>query len=138
MLLCFLAAWPVNTLKAYRARTARGTSLGFMLIVEIGYLCGLASKFLAGSVNFVAAFYVINICVVGVNIGLYFRNRMLDSGRACRRWLLHPNKGSRPRRGRFRTGFLASSWSMTWILRSTAPNITFFNAYYSNAPQWKP
>ncbi len=84
MLLCFLAAWPVSTVKAYRARTAKGTSLGFMLIVEAGYLCGLASKFISGNVNFVAAFYVINICVVGANVALYFRNRRIDSSSETR------------------------------------------------------
>ena len=38
MLLCFAAAWPANIYKAYRARTTLGTSLPFMLIVELGYV----------------------------------------------------------------------------------------------------
>ena len=41
MLLCFAAAWPANIYKAYKARTTVGTSLPFMVIVEIGYVCGM-------------------------------------------------------------------------------------------------
>ena len=78
MLLCFLAAWPVATVKSYRARTARGTSLGFMLIVELGYACGIASKFADGSVTYVVAFYAVNFAVVALNILIYVRNRAID------------------------------------------------------------
>ena len=33
MLLCFAAAWPFNIAKAYRSRTAKGTSIGFMAVI---------------------------------------------------------------------------------------------------------
>ena len=62
MLLCFAAAWPANIYKAYRARTTLGTSLPFMVIVEIGYVCGMLNKvvndevFVEGVFNYVMAF----------------------------------------------------------------------------------
>ncbi len=81
MLLCFLAAWPISAVRAYRSGTARGTSLMFMLVIEAGYVCGMAGKICSGSVNFVLFFYAVNFCVVMVNIALYFRNRKLDAVR---------------------------------------------------------
>ena len=37
MVLCFGASWPFNVIRAYKARTAKGTSLLFTLLIEIGY-----------------------------------------------------------------------------------------------------
>ncbi len=85
MLLCFGASWPINLSKAIRARTAKGTSLLFFLTIEFGYLCGIAAKVIAGNINYVLAFYVLNILVVGANIAVYFRNRRIDRAAAERR-----------------------------------------------------
>ena len=78
MLLCFGASWPINLLKAIKAGTAKGTSLPFFLLIEFGYLCGIAAKILSGNITYVMAFYVLNIAVVGANIVVYFRNCRLD------------------------------------------------------------
>ena len=78
MLLCFGASWPINLMKALKARTAKGTSLQFLCMIEIGYLCGILSKFTGGNVNYVLFFYFLNIFVVGLNIVAFFRNRKLD------------------------------------------------------------
>ena len=78
MLLCFGASWPINLSKAVRARTAKGTSLPFFLLIEFGYFCGIAAKIISGRVNYVLFFYVLNILVVGANIAVYFRNRRID------------------------------------------------------------
>ena len=78
MLLCFAAAWPVSILKSIRARTSKGKSLGFMLILIIGYLFGIANKFAIDSVNYVVVFYVINIILVSTDVALWFRNHRLD------------------------------------------------------------
>ena len=80
MLICFGCSWPLNALKAYRARTAKGTSLPFLSLIEIGYACGIFSK-LTNSDGFhwyVLFFYVLNFCFVGAAILVYFRNRKLD------------------------------------------------------------
>ena len=87
MLLCVAAAWPANIWKAWNARTALGTSLPFMLIVEVGYVCGILNKavndqlFVDGVFNYVVAFYILDICLVLTGILIYFRNRAIDRSR---------------------------------------------------------
>ena len=84
MLLCFAAAWPANIYKAYRARTTVGTSLPFMVIVEIGYVCGMLNKvindevFVDGTFNYVMAFYNFDFILVMIGIIVYFRNMAID------------------------------------------------------------
>ena len=84
MLLCFAAAWPANIYKAYRARTTLGTSLPFMVIVEIGYVCGMLNKvvndevFVEGVFNYVMAFYIFDFVLVLIGIIVYFRNMAID------------------------------------------------------------
>ncbi|MCQ2085260.1 MAG: hypothetical protein MJZ21_03835 [archaeon] len=82
MLLCFAASWPFNIRKSYKSRTALGKSIAFEIIIEIGYFCGIAAKFLNDKVDFVIAFYVLDICLVATDMVLYFRNRKLDRLRA--------------------------------------------------------
>lgn len=82
MLLGFASAWPFNIIRAYRARTAAGTSLYFMLVIEFAYVCGMLSKIVADNVTYVFAFYVLDFALVAVAIGLYFRNKRLDKGRS--------------------------------------------------------
>ena len=78
MLLCFGASWPINLMKALKARTAKGTSLPFLCMIEAGYICGILSKITGNNVNYVLFFYFLNIFVVALNIVAYFRNRRLD------------------------------------------------------------
>ncbi len=82
MMLCFAVAWPFNILRAYRARTAMGTSLPFMLIIEVGYILGILNKIVRDDVNYVVAFYILDITLVAIALALYARNRRLDSLRA--------------------------------------------------------
>lgn len=51
MLICFGVSWPVNAYKSYKARTAVGTSAVFLTLVTIGYLFGIAAKFIGNNVN---------------------------------------------------------------------------------------
>lgn len=83
MVLCFGAAWPASIVRSYRARTARGKSLAFLAIIELGYVAGILSKLLGGSVTYVLFFYVLNFLMVLADILLYFRNRSLDRKRAA-------------------------------------------------------
>lgn len=78
MLLAFGFAWPASIMKSVRARTARGKSIAFLLIVAFGYCCGIGAKFASGKVNYVMIFYLINLLAVGIDTSLYFRNRNLD------------------------------------------------------------
>lgn len=85
MILCFGASWPFNVAKSYRARTAKGKSLLFLILIEVGYIAGIAAKltnpvYMAafGEKWYVLFFYVLNFTMVGVDVVLYFRNKRLD------------------------------------------------------------
>ena len=78
MLVCFGLSWPINVLKAYRARTAKATSLPFILLIFTGYIAGIAAKVVSHQINYVVVVYLINIAIVFLNIVVYFRNTALD------------------------------------------------------------
>lgn len=78
MLICFGFSWPLNVLKAYKARTAKGTSLPFILLIITGYIAGIIAKFLNHSVGYVLVVYFLNLAIVTTNLMVYFRNRALD------------------------------------------------------------
>lgn len=78
MLICFGLSWPLNVIKAYRARTARGTSLPFILLIITGYIAGITAKLVTGQVNYVLIVYLLNLAIVSVNVLVYFRNVSLD------------------------------------------------------------
>lgn len=81
MLLCFAASWPFNIHRSWVSRTAVGKSIMFEIIVEIGYVCGIGSHIANDEINSVIAFYVLDIILVAIDMGLYFRNRKLDAER---------------------------------------------------------
>lgn len=78
MLICFGISWPLNLVKAYKARTAKGTSLAFILLIITGYLAGIAAKLVSGNINYVLAAYLFNLVAVSLNLAVYFRNASLD------------------------------------------------------------
>ena len=85
MILCFGASWPFNVYKSYRARTAKGKSLLFLILIEMGYIAGIASKFMNptymaafGEKWYVLFFYFLNFAMVGTDVILYVRNKRLD------------------------------------------------------------
>lgn len=88
MVVAFGASWPANVLKSYRARSAKGKSIVFLLFIFFGYIAGIISKFLNESYMasfstkwYVLVFYFINIAMVGADLCLYVRNTMLDKKR---------------------------------------------------------
>ena len=85
MILSFGASWPMNVMKSYKARTTKGKSLGFLVLIFFGYIAGIISKllntaYMADFSNkwYVLFFYVLNLCMVGVDLLLYARNYKLD------------------------------------------------------------
>lgn len=79
MVVTFGVSWPMNVMKSYRARTTQGKSLSFLVLIFIGYICGIASKLLAPEFKwYVMFFYVLNLCMVGMDLCLYVRNYRLD------------------------------------------------------------
>lgn len=81
MLLCFGFSWPLNVIKAYRAKTAKGTSLPFILLIITGYIAGISAKLISGQINYVLIAYVLNLAIVSLNVIVYFRNTTLDKKR---------------------------------------------------------
>ena len=85
MILCFGASWPFNVYKSYHARTAKGKSLLFLLLIITGYVAGITSKFMnpvymaeIGEKWYVLFFYFLNLVMVTTDLVLYFRNKRLD------------------------------------------------------------
>ena len=70
MLVCFGLSWPLNVIKAYKARTAKGTSLPFILLIITGYVAGITAKIIAGQINYVWIVYLINLAIVSLNIAV--------------------------------------------------------------------
>lgn len=86
MILLFGASWPMNVMKSYKARSAKGKSISFLILIFVGYIAGIASKFTNeaymasfSSKWYVLVFYFINLTMVGTDILLYVRNRRLDA-----------------------------------------------------------
>ena len=88
MIVSFGASWPMNVMKSYKARTAKGKSLAFLLLILFGYVAGIASKFMNEAYMasfaekwYVLVFYIINFLMVGADICMYIRNYRLDQKR---------------------------------------------------------
>lgn len=81
MLVCFGFSWPLNVIKAYKAKTAKGTSLPFILLIIAGYISGISAKIISGQINYVLVAYILNLAIVSLNIVVYFRNISLDKKR---------------------------------------------------------
>ena len=83
MIVCFGLSWPINISKLLKSRTAKGTSVLFYYFIDIGYVAGIAAKFIKlsqgiGTPFYVWFFYVLNFVMVSADLVLYFRNRALD------------------------------------------------------------
>ena len=79
MLICFGLSWPLNLVKSIKAKTAKATSLKFLILIFVGYICGIVAKFISGSINYVLIVYFLNLAVVGANLVVYFINKKHDS-----------------------------------------------------------
>ena len=74
----------MNAYKAAKARTAAGTSWQFILLITLGYVAGIAAKFVSGQINWVLAVYFLNMIAIAANWIVYFRNVKLDAVAAGR------------------------------------------------------
>ena len=85
MIVSFGFSWPLNVLKSYRARTTKGKSLSFLLLILFGYIAGITSKFVNEEYMnhfaekwYVLFFYVLNFIMVSADLAMYIRNRKID------------------------------------------------------------
>ena len=88
MVVSFGASWPLNVMKSYKARTAKGKSISFLCLIFFGYIAGIASKLMNEAYMaafsekwYVLFFYVLNAVMVSIDLCLYFRNKKLDAQR---------------------------------------------------------
>ena len=85
MIVSFGVSWPLNVIKSYKARTTKGKSLAFLLLIFFGYIAGIASKLVNPAYMdniaakwYVLFFYVLNFVMVGLDLCMYARNYKLD------------------------------------------------------------
>jgi uncharacterized protein with PQ loop repeat len=71
MLLCFGCAWPTSIYKSIKSKSTKGKSLFFLIIILLGYISGIIHK-LMYSRDIVMALYILNACMVIVDMVLYF------------------------------------------------------------------
>lgn len=85
MIISFGASWPLNVIKSYKVRTAKGKSIGFLCLILAGYIVGIAGKLInkeymshLASNWYILFFYILNFIMVFMDFLLYFRNKNLD------------------------------------------------------------
>lgn len=88
MLVCFGFSWPINVIKAFRARTTKGKSVIFICLILLGYVAGITSKFINPTFDYskkwyVLFFYFLNFIMVSLDLIMYFRNLRLDKKRVA-------------------------------------------------------
>jgi hypothetical protein len=83
MLLCFGTSWPISIAKALRTHVVAGKSPLFMILIIIGYACGVTHKVLY-AYNWVTYLYVLNMVMVSVDLALYLHYTRASGGQASR------------------------------------------------------
>ncbi len=76
MLVLFGCSWPNNIIKSLRTKSSRGKSLLFLILIDLGYVCGILAKLISGSFKwYVLAVYILNLVMVSTDMILYFYYR---------------------------------------------------------------
>ena len=87
MVISFGVSWPMNIIRAYKAKTAKGTSIIFLGLVEFGYISSIIWKLLTGDMQalfggdftkYGCFFYLLNAIMIFIAILIYFKNKTLD------------------------------------------------------------
>ncbi|HRF36698.1 MAG TPA: hypothetical protein PLZ09_05315 [Clostridia bacterium] len=97
MLVCFGCSWPISVYKSIKIRTSVGKSAVFNILLIVGYIAGIVSKFLKmepfmianaadglkkGIFIFALIMYFGNLAMITANLVLYYMNKNLDNKRA--------------------------------------------------------
>ncbi len=76
MMIAFGFSWPNNILTTLKNKSTKGKSLAFLLLIDFGYICGIAGKIIGGHfVWYVLFFYILNFVMVTTDLILYFYYR---------------------------------------------------------------
>jgi len=73
MLICFGASWPAAVMKTYRTKNVGGKSLLFLVLILVGYICGMINKITNFGYNYGFWLYVLNFALVFCDFVLYLR-----------------------------------------------------------------
>ena len=57
MIVSFGVSWPLNVIKSFKAKTTKGKSLGFLILIFVGYIFGITSKLLLDSFKWYVMFF---------------------------------------------------------------------------------
>ena len=84
MIILFGISWPFNLVKSIRTKSAKGKSLLFLVLIDIGYIAGITSKFFSTSFVWstdwwIFMIYIINFSFVTADLIVYFINRNRDN-----------------------------------------------------------
>lgn len=71
MLLCFACSWPISIIKSLKTKVVIGKSPLFMIIILLGYVCGIIYK-VTNHYDVVTYCYVFNFLLVSFDLALYF------------------------------------------------------------------
>ena len=87
MLILFGISWPFNLLKSINTKSTKGKSLLFLILIDLGYIAGITSKFFSTTFVWetdwwVFAIYVINFLFVTADLVMYFINKSREK-EAC-------------------------------------------------------
>lgn len=76
MMIAFGFSWPNNILITLKNKSTKGKSIAFLLLIDFGYVCGIAGKIIGGHfVWYVLFFYILNFVMVTTDLILYFYYR---------------------------------------------------------------
>lgn len=86
MMILFCFSCPFNVIKSYKARTAKGKSLQFLIIIIVGYIAGITGKILTFESGewlkwLALSVYILNLTMVSAGLVLYVRSTKLDKER---------------------------------------------------------
>ncbi len=81
MILCFGVSWPVAVWKTLKTKNVSGISIFFLWFVFFGYVSGVMFKLVEavgnGYVNPVIILYLFNLVLVGTEVILFYRYRVI-------------------------------------------------------------
>ena len=75
MLFAFGFSWPFAIHRTYKAKRVDGKSPAFMVIVLVGYACGIAAHLVEGTKLWLCWVYLVDMALVSTDLTLYFRYR---------------------------------------------------------------
>ncbi len=82
MLVCFGFSWPMSVYRNFKAGTAKSMSLGFIVMITVGYIAGITAKITTHNYSYVLAVYILNLIMVSANLVVYFINLKHDKERS--------------------------------------------------------